>query len=96
MGKGLFCQMNLTTFKGPWSYKWVQGLIFGEGINTRHAVKMPNSHIFLYLCMLERDTISEYCHVLKWIFSEYYAYKVFEVYYMTAKLLDFLTEKVKV
>ena len=34
--------------------------------------------------------------MLKLIFSEYDAYKVFQVNYMTAILLDFLTEKVKI
>ena len=34
--------------------------------------------------------------MLKLIFIEYDAYKLFQVYYMTAILLDFLTEKVKV
>ena len=29
--------------------------------------------------MLERDNTSEYCHVLKWIFREYDAYKVLQV-----------------
>ena len=34
--------------------------------------------------------------MLKLIFSEYDAYRVFQVYHMTAILLDFLIEKVKV
>ena len=43
--------------------------------------------------MLEGDNTSEYCHVLRLIFSEYDAYKVFQVNYITVTLLDFQTEK---
>ena len=46
VGKGLFCQINLTTFITPRSHQWGHGLIFGEGINTHYAVKMPNSYPF--------------------------------------------------
>ena len=46
--------------------------------------------------MPERDNTRENCQMLKLIFSKYDACKVFQVNYITAILLDFLTEKIKV
>ena len=48
------------------------------------------------MCVPERDNMSEYHHMLRLTFSEYDAYKVFQLNCMIAVLLDFLTEKVKV
>ena len=60
----------------PWSYQWGYGLIFGESINIHYAAKMPNLYI-LHFCIPERNNISEYCHMLRLIFHEYDAHKVF-------------------
>ena len=46
VGKGLSCQINLTTFIRPWSCQWGHGLISGVSINTHYALKMPNLCIF--------------------------------------------------
>ena len=47
VGKGLLCQINLTTFVRPWSCQWGHGLISGVSINTHYALKMPNLYIFV-------------------------------------------------
>ena len=49
VGKGLKHKINLAKFIRQWSYQWGYGLIFGEGIDTRYAVKMLNSYTFIHL-----------------------------------------------
>ena len=88
-GKDFYVKINLTIFITLWYYRWAHGLIFGEGIKTHYMQ-------FKYMCVPERDNMSEYHHMLRLTFCEYDAYKVFQLNCMIAILLDFLTEKVKV
>ena len=54
--------------------------------NYQHSLCIENAQ-FIYFY-----NTSKYCYVLKLIFSENDTYKVFQVNYMTAILLDFLPE----